>query len=234
MRGALTFAAVILAATAEAAFAQIVAAPRPTVPIILKPPPVAVKPLPMPIAPLAMTYTYQAVPQSGAPRQLGSVNAGSAWTCDQSGCMMTSPAAQPAVGGCNALAQRIGPIGSYGRNGAMLSPEQLDQCNHGIPGAIRMAAEAPAPVATPSTPPAEPLAEAAPAPSAIAGPAARFTIVSSELSVLGGAQGTVDPLPGRLSITSGELSVDGGAQGPRPTIQPPVSITVPELSVVGG
>src|SRR5690349_6806667 len=105
MRGALAFAAGLIATTGSA-LAQPTPAVRPTVPIVLKP---VLKPtpapLPMPIAPLAMNYTYTAVPQSGAPRQLGSINAGSVWTCDQAGCKMTSPAAQPAVGGCNALAQ---------------------------------------------------------------------------------------------------------------------------------
>jgi hypothetical protein len=234
MRGALTFAAGSLVAIAGAAFAQVMTAPRPSVPIILKPP-IAVKPMPMPLpmAPLALNYSYTAVPQSGAPRQQGSINAGSIWTCDQTSCKMTSPADQPAIGGCNALAQHIGPIGSYGRNGAMLSPEQLDQCNRAIPGAIRMAADAPAPEPVPSEP--APAAEApAPAPAtSTGGAAARFSIVSSEVSVTGGAQGTVDPLPGRLAVASGELSLTGGAQGVRPTASPPMTITVPELSVSG-
>jgi hypothetical protein len=224
-----------LAATAQCAFAQPVLAPRPVAPVILKPAPVVVKPLPMPIAPLAMSYTYTAVPQSGAPRQLGSVNAGSAWTCDRSGCKMTSPAAQPAVGGCNALAQRIGPIGSYGRSGAMLSPEQLDQCNRGIPGAVRMAAEAPAPAATPSEAAPAPAEEApVPAPESVPAPApSGFSIYLAELSVVGGDQGTVDPTPAPVAIDAGELSITGGAVGPAPTDPPPLSITVPELSVVG-
>ena len=237
MRGALTFAAGVLTATAQGALAQPVLTPRPVAPVILKPAPVVVKPLPRPIAPLAMTYTYTAVPQSGAPRQLGSVNAGSAWTCDRSGCKMTSPAAQPAVGGCNALAQRIGPIGSYGRSGAMLSPEQLDQCNRGIPGAVRMAAEAPAPAATPAEPaPAEeapaPASTPAPAATAVTAPSG-FSIFLSELSIVGGDQGTVDPTPAPVAIEAGELSVTGGAIGSAPRDPPPLSITVPELSVVG-
>ena len=235
MRAAVTFVAGILAVSTEIVLAEPMPAPRPTVPIVLKPP-LAVKsvPVPMPIAPLAMNYTYTAVPQSGAPRQQGSFSAGSTWTCSQTSCTMTSPAAQPAVGGCNALAQHIGPIGSYGRNGAMLSPEQLDQCNRAIPGAVRIAADAPAPAAPPSEPtPAPAEATPAPAPAPVPASAARFAIVSSELSVTGGAQGTVDPLPGRVAVPSGELSVSGGAQGPPPTIPRPVSISVPELSVVG-
>ena len=221
--------------SAPALLAQPVLARRPIAPAVVKPPAVVkAVPMPMPIAPLAMNYTYTAVPQSGAPRQQGSFSAGSTWTCTQTSCTMSSPAAQPAVGGCNALAQRIGPIGSYGRSGAALSPEQLDQCNRGIPGAVRMAAEAPAPTATPSeATPAETASSPAPAPAPAAVPAARFTIVSAELSAVGGLQGTVDPRPGRVTLASGELSVTGGAQGARPRAAAPMTIAVPELSVVG-
>jgi hypothetical protein len=210
--------------------------PRPTVPVILKPPPIAVKPLPlpMPIAPLATTYQFVATMQSGRPAMQGPLPGGSAWSCDQTRCTMTSSNPNPAVGGCHVIAGFVGPIASYGWGNHMLSPAELDECNRGIPGAVRLAAEAPA--APPAEPAAEPEPSPAPAPasaSAPAAPAARFSFVSSELSVVGGPQGTVDPLPGRVAVTGGELSLVGGAQGPRPVIGPPRSIVVPELSVTG-
>lgn len=233
MRGALAFIAGVLAVSAAGVLAQPVLAPRPVAPVLIKPP-IAVKAVPMPIAPLAMNYTYTAVPQSGAPRQQGSFSAGSTWTCTQTSCTMSSPAALPAVGGCNALAQHIGPIGSYGRNGAALSPAELDQCNRGIPGAVRMAADAPGPTPASSEPaPAGTASAPTPAPAPASLPAARFTIVSSELSAVGGLQGTIDPRPGRVTLASGELAVAGGAQSARPRPATPMSIAVPELSVVG-
>ena len=90
MRGALAFAAGLLTAPADGAFAQVPAAPRPTVPIVLKPAPVLAKPLPMPIAPLATTYQFVATTQNGRPAMQGRLPGGSAWSCDQTRCTMTS------------------------------------------------------------------------------------------------------------------------------------------------
>lgn len=240
MRVVHSLAAMAIIAISCTLSAQPVVAPRPLAPTVIKPP-VLVKPAPLPapmlLAPLAINYVYTAVPQTAPPRRLGAVSAGSDWTCDQSGCKMSSPAAQPAVGGCNALARQIGPIGSYGRTGAMLTPAQLDECNRGIAGAIMLAATDSAPASPPSEPassPVEPAPAPAPAPAMPAAVPSGITIVVSELAIAGGEQGTIDPTPGNLTITSGELSISGGALGERPVVPPPMTINVPEMSIIGG
>jgi hypothetical protein len=97
-----------------------------------------------------VTYVYYATVQSGLPRRTGTVRVSVDWACDKTGCKTISAWPHPAVGGCHALALQVGPIASYGKTNDMLTPEQLDQCNRGIPGA-RMVAATPA-----ATTPAQP------------------------------------------------------------------------------
>lgn len=231
-----------------AAMQEVVAVPvavkpmvLPAAPVTMKPPPPKSRPTPPPvpmiIAPIAITYVYTATPQSGPPRRLGSVEAGAVWTCDQTRCTMTTANAQPAVGGCNALAHQIGPIASYGWSKVTLSPSDIDQCNRGVPGAVRMAADAPAPNPPPADPAFVPASEASSGESTpAAAPSAAPTgmlIAVAELALGGGNQGTVDSSAGNITITSAELSLSGGAAGTPPATPPPRTISVPELSIAG-
>lgn len=111
---------------------------KPTVPDVVKQsvqPPLATPPF----APMAVTYVYTATPQSGSPARLGTVPIGVDWVCDKAGCKTIAAWPQPLVENCAALARQIGPLASYGRSGAMLSPSELDKCNQGIAGAKMIA-----------------------------------------------------------------------------------------------
>jgi hypothetical protein len=58
--------------------------------------------------------------------------AGVDWTCSGSSCAAELAWPDPDVKTCKALAQRVGPIGAYGRSGKQLSASQLRQCNAGL------------------------------------------------------------------------------------------------------
>lgn len=74
----------------------------------------------------------------GEVRQSGPVTTpnGLRWNCEGSACSIRGPWASPAVGACRELAALIGRISSYGRQGAMLSPAELAECNAGAPDPI--------------------------------------------------------------------------------------------------
>jgi len=84
----------------------------------------------------AKTYVYTAITQQEYGDELGGPNpvtAGSlVWLCGGYRCEISGPWAAPAVGACRALAQRVGPIVSYGRSGNQLSARDLAACNEGI------------------------------------------------------------------------------------------------------
>jgi len=84
----------------------------------------------------AKTYVYTAITQQQYGDELGGtdpVTAGSLiWQCGGYRCEISGPWAAPAVGACRALAQRVGPIISYGRSGNQLSARDLAACNEGI------------------------------------------------------------------------------------------------------
>ena len=209
-------------AVAWAAFAQSAqySAPpvlRPSVPLQL--PPLR--------APLSVAFSYTAVPAKPPSARTGKVLAsGINWTCDKSACTASGPWLQPSVGACAALAREIGPIGSYGRKGAYLTPAQLEQCNRNA-----------TPVAAPDAPSesADPAPKPLPKPETTPAPRpAGLPIDVAELSIIGGAQGAAAAPAGIVPIRAPELSLVGGTVGPAPEAARTISITVPELSLSGG
>lgn len=77
------------------------------------------------------TYTAHTV---GPVSRSGAVTAGTlTWSCSGSDCTIRGPWLAPGVPACASLAAQVGPIASYGRPGAMLTPAQLTQCNAGAP-----------------------------------------------------------------------------------------------------
>ncbi len=80
---------------------------------------------------------YQYVARTVAPAtRTGAVVAGGlSWQCSGSECRISGPWPQPGVGACVQLAAQVGRIASYGRSGAVLSAEQLAQCNANLPPA---------------------------------------------------------------------------------------------------
>jgi hypothetical protein len=197
-------------------------------PVVMQAPP------PMIVMPIAVTYVYSATAQAGRPNRLGNVAAGATWSCDERGCKTSAGWDRPAVPGCTALARQIGPIGSYGRDGAALTAEELDSCNRGIPGAVMMAAAPEAPAASEPAPEPAPVVVLEARPPAPATPAASgMLILASELTLSGGRQGTVDRTAGEMTITSGELSISGGAIGRRPAMPAPMTVNVSGMSIIG-
>jgi hypothetical protein len=86
-----------------------------------------------PAKPAGYAYT---VTTHEAPRAQGAVNAsGITWQCDAKGCSVTGPWPAPGIGACRALAQKIGPIRSYGHARRQLSAAELEKCNAGVSGA---------------------------------------------------------------------------------------------------
>jgi hypothetical protein len=85
----------------------------------------------------AHAQAYQYVARTVAPAtRTGAVTAGSlTWQCTGSECRISGPWPAPGVPACAALATQVGRIASYGRSGAMLSAEQLTQCNANLPAA---------------------------------------------------------------------------------------------------
>jgi hypothetical protein len=87
----------------------------------------------IPAAKSVATFQYGAETTAPARRQ-GAVSAsGINWNCQDSRCTTSGSWATPAVGACNALAQQVGPVRSYGHQGGMLTPGELQQCNAGVP-----------------------------------------------------------------------------------------------------
>ena len=85
----------------------------------------------------AHAQAYQYVARTVAPAtRTGAVTAGSlTWQCTGSECRISGPWPAPGVSACAALAGQVGRIASYGRSGAMLTTEQLAQCNANLPAA---------------------------------------------------------------------------------------------------
>lgn len=83
----------------------------------------------------AHAQAYQYVARTATPAaRTGAVTAGSlTWQCSGSECRISGPWPAPGVAACAALAGQVGRIASYGRSGAMLSAEQLTQCNANAP-----------------------------------------------------------------------------------------------------
>jgi len=88
----------------------------------------------------AQAQTYQYVARTVAPAsRSGAVTAGSlTWQCTGSECRISGPWPAPGVSACAALAGQVGRIASYGREGAMLSAEQLNQCNANLPAMLQI------------------------------------------------------------------------------------------------
>lgn len=77
-------------------------------------------------------YLYTAETAVPARRQ-GPVTAGGInWTCSGSRCTVSGPWPTPGVSACQALAQQVGQIRSYGYPGRQLTSAELQQCNAGI------------------------------------------------------------------------------------------------------
>jgi hypothetical protein len=64
---------------------------------------------------------------SGAPGEI--VTQGATWSCTNSACTTRSLSPSVVIATCAALAARVGQISAYGRSGAMLTAEQLAECN---------------------------------------------------------------------------------------------------------
>ena len=80
-------------------------------------------------------YVYTARTETPVARQ-GAVVAGSlTWQCQGSACTITGPWPAPGTAACVALAQQVGRITSYGREGRMLDATGLATCNAGLPAA---------------------------------------------------------------------------------------------------
>lgn len=95
----------------------------------------------------ATTYVYTAITQDEYDDGLDGpdpVTAGNlVWQCGGNRCEINGPWSAPAVGACRALAQRVGPIVSYGRPGNQLSAGDLAACNKGIVPAARASETSP-------------------------------------------------------------------------------------------
>jgi hypothetical protein len=174
-------------------------------------------PAPQPIPPPQRLPTpniisFEYTARTAAPvRRSGEITAGTlTWSCNGSRCTIRGPWAQPGVSACAALAQQVGTIVSYGRTGAMLSAEQLAQCN--------AAAPAPAPVPAPTPAPASGgvaittaglFAEGAPA--AFAPPPVFVTqnITTRGLSAEGSPDATTPGAFTPRAITTAPLSAEG-------------------------
>ena len=98
-------------------------------------------------------YQYAAETSAMAGKQ-GTVPAGGLnWNCIGSRCTISGPWPTPAVASCKALAGVVGPLRSYGHQGAQLDASQLAQCNAGLPAAasksLAVQSLAPAPASPP-------------------------------------------------------------------------------------
>jgi hypothetical protein len=138
----------------------------------------------------AQAYQYAARTVAPATRT-GAVTAGSlTWQCTGSECRISGPWPAPGVSACAALAGQVGRIASYGRSGAMLTTEQLAQCNANLPAATlqidpRVAGQVIRPQAVPPTAVIRPGASSAPAstPSSSATPTPAPATPTSQVAV---------------------------------------------------
>ena len=88
-----------------------------------------------PSARAAATHPYGAELAAPARRQ-GTVSAaGVKWSCKGTRCASSSTSTRPTVDACHSLALQVGPVRGYGRKGLMLTPDELRECNAGIPAA---------------------------------------------------------------------------------------------------
>ncbi|MDH3274879.1 MAG: hypothetical protein OEM99_10115 [Gammaproteobacteria bacterium] len=157
-------------------------------------------------------YKYVATTQAKAAAEQGPVKAGSqTWKCRGNECYTSGPSATLGVGDCKALAQKVGPLASYGHSGRWLSGKELDACNAGSqktlpsPGVIQA--------------PRVEVGEALPSPGVAKDKQKQIKETSLSTSVIQAPKGQLKealPSPGVTQLPSGSL--------PSAALSPPAQI----------
>lgn len=194
----------VLLVTAAIVFGAIAHAQQPQLPPQQQLP----HPTPAP-AQTPSTVSFEYVARTGAPvRRSGSVT----WTCSATSCTIRGSWLQPGVPACAALAAQVGRIVSYGRAGAMLTSQQLAQCNANVPQQQQ----------PPSPPPPPP-------PPSAPGVEITTSTIRAEGSPDAGAPAPFAP----REITTSTIRAEGSPEASAPAPFTPVEITTSTIRAEG-
>lgn len=160
--------------------------------------------LPIPSAVAAVIHQYSAETTATARRQGAVSVSGMDWNCKGARCVSSGTWARPTVDACHSLAQRVGPVRSYGRKGLVLSRDELRECNVGVPAAEPASADR----RTRSITPDDFVLLTGPLPNT---PERVIVSPHSDPAGPGGKPIKLPPLPTPVSIDAGTLRYSGNA-----------------------
>jgi hypothetical protein len=154
-------------------------------------------------------YTAQT---AAAARVQGHVVAGGiTWACQGNVCSTSGPWPRPSPEACRSLADQVGRVTAYGREGAALSASDLATCNAGQ------------------------TAQALPRVRVPVGPVRRTAITTPEISLVGGAITAAPARQPTITVSTDELHLVGGAvAAPAPAaVHATIVVDTAEISLVG-